>query len=68
MVTIVDIPTNSNFRYPDNPATIDGVANALTKYAKVVSRDKGTKRDLAQAFTADKNHFIVIATEAKNGR
>lgn len=68
MVTIVDIPTGVNFSYDDLPPTIDGVSKALKRYSVAVSKKRGTKRDVAQAWTADKSNFVVIATEASDGR
>lgn len=64
MVTIVDIPSNQSFNYPDAPATIDGVIEALTVFCKEVSHKNGRYRDLARAWSTDRNHFIVVATEA----
>lgn len=68
MVTVVDIPSNATFNYPDAPATIDGVASVLSQFCKDVSKRYGRYRDLARAWTEDRDHFIVIATESKDGR
>lgn len=68
MVTIIDIPSNQSFIYNDAPATIDGVTEVLTDFCKKVSKKYGRYRDLARAWTEDRNHFIVIATEASDGR
>lgn len=66
MVTVIDIPSNQTFIYKDAPATIDGVAEVLTEFCRQVSKSYGRYRDLARAWTEDRNHFIVIATESNN--
>lgn len=63
MVTIVDIPSNQSFAYHDAPATIDGVTESLSQFCEEVSKKYGRYRNLARAWTADRNHFVVIATE-----
>ena len=64
MVTVVDIPTNAIFKYPEYEPTIDGVTKAIQKYTEQVSKSGNTKRTFDRVYQRKERHFIIVATEA----